>query len=153
MTMTVDDHLCPVLRSPPLPFRSHRGRYNGIHQVVLGNRYGTAKPCTPVRFWAPPPSSEALFPKQRILESRLDPVGFLRKKGDHGGLRRIAGRGYDQIHVVSELPSALRSGVLVTQRSDRRRVPEGGHQLLEGHVGLACESRSGVVAEVMDPNT
>ena len=53
--MTVDVHLCPVLRSPPLPFRSHRGRYNGIHQVVLGNRYGTAKPCTPVRFWAPPP--------------------------------------------------------------------------------------------------
>jgi hypothetical protein len=43
--------------------------------------------------------------------------------------------------------------VLVTQRSGRRRVPDGRHQLPEGHVGLACESRGGVVAEVMDPKT
>jgi hypothetical protein len=51
---------CACAHQTALPFRSHRGRYNGIHQVVLGNRYGTAKPSTPVRFWAPPPAIVAL---------------------------------------------------------------------------------------------
>ena len=115
--------------------------------------HGSPADPAPRGFENSPPSSEALFRKIRNSGSRVDPVGFLRTNGNHGGLRRIAGRGYDRIHVVSELSSALRGGVLVARRGGGRRVTDCRHQLLEGHVRLACECRRGVVAEVMNPKT
>ena len=126
MTMTVDDHLCPVLRSPPLPFRSHRGRYNGIHQVVLGNRYGTAKPSTPVRFWAPPPTKVLVNGLDTLLDSQLPLAIGARMarlwwmEGDGLGLACTPRLRDDAREVLSVRSVSLGGRVLVDERGPRR---------------------------------